>query len=670
MDAAPLTRGELLSVPRPASRSRPALRAPEREPREGTIERLYHAARGRSIGRLTRLRRAVLARFADAVDAQAGAVRTLSDEALRQAIEDVRTHVRRRGFAGESGIRATALLRELAARRLGLRPHLVQLMGAAGVLHGWVIEMEAGEGKTLTAVMPAAILAFAGLPVHVVTANDYLAVRDAEIMRPFYAALGLTVGCVGEGMPPDARRAAYAAAVTYASGKEVTFDYLRDRLAGAGNSDFRIRLDTMLGRTRSDRMAMRGLGACIVDEADSVLIDEARTPLILSEKEEGGFFTGKVLSEALDVAAGLQEGRHFVLRPRAHFVGLTDEGEAVVEAAGDAHVGAWKVPLLRNDLVHKALSAMHLFRREEHYILKDGKVAIVDDNTGRTMADRTWSEGLHQMIEVKEGLEPSAINRTLAKTSFQRFFRRYQHLSGMSGTLKEVAAELWSVYRLKVVDIPTRLPSRRQHLESRLFPQAIAKWAHVAETVETVSAEGRAVLVGVRSVEASRAASLALAARGIAHAVLHAGNHAEEAEVIAAAGQTGAVTVATGMAGRGTDIALAPEVRKAGGLHVIIAERHDSSRVDRQFAGRSARQGDPGSVEYLLSLEDRVTNIFNVRLWRIVAGRLGRADARLGLAALRLAQLRIEAAHRSARSRLARHDEEIERMLAFAGERE
>ena len=576
--------------------------------------------------------------------------------------------------------RALALVREAAHRSLGMRPYDTQLLGAGLLLRGKLAEMQTGEGKTLTAGLGAALAACAGLPVHVITVNDYLAERDAAKMAPLLRFLGASVGVVLSGMSPADRRRAYACDVTYCTGKELVFDYLKDKLACAGGPS---RLSLRLGQWLAGRPGvraggrsnggsntgtlLRGLHFAIVDEADSIFIDEARTPLILSAIAEGVSDPAPCLA-ALELAATLVAGVHFKLRAAAREVTLTPTGSAQVAAA--AHLlgldGAVRVG--REHLVSQALRALHLFQRDKHYVVKEEQVQIVDEQTGRTLPGRNWEDGLHQMVEAKEGVALSPPVRTMARITYQRFFRRYLRLAGMTGTAREVGAELWRVYGLHTVAVPTHRPLRRQVLAAHCLPDEAAKWQAVCVAAQALCSAGRPVLVGTRSVAASQAVARVLAQAGVPHQVLNALQDAAEAAVVAAAGQPGVVTVATNMAGRGTDIELGPGVAQAGGLHVILTEFHESRRVDRQLFGRAARQGDPGSAQAIVSSSDELLAHYAPR-WRHAVARLapGRLQA-LGLALLRrLVQRSAENSHARQRAAAMRSDREIETLLSFSG---
>jgi preprotein translocase subunit SecA len=599
-------------------------------------------------------------------------MRAAGDAELGALARGMRARLRRDGFAPALVGECFALVREAASRALGQRHYDVQMMGGWALLQGKLVEMETGEGKTMAATLPACTAALAGYPVHVITVNDYLAARDAEEMAPLYRFLGLGAAAVVQGMSPEARRQAYARSVTYCSNKELAFDYLRDRVALARRSSrLHLSLDKLqAGGSREDRLVLRGLYFAIVDEADSVFIDEARTPLILSastavneEREQS--------DQALELARHLATGIDFTTNLVERQVTLTAAGEARVAELAAGMDGIWKSVRTREELVSQALTALTLFRRDQHYVVADGKVQIVDESTGRIMPDRSWERGLHQLIEVKEGCDPTPRRETLARLTYQRLFRRYIRLAGMTGTAREVAREIRSVYGLDVVRIPLHRPSRRVHAAPQVLATGGEKWDKVAQAIADAAAAGRPVLVGTRSVKASEEISTVLAKRGIAHALLNAKQDQAEAEVIALAGQPGRVTVATNMAGRGTDIRLGPGVAARGGLHVILTEYHDSRRVDRQFFGRCARQGDPGSCQAIVSLEDEIFVVYTgapTRLLRRLGG--GRQSELSHRALKRIAQARAERRGGSLRVQNLELDRRLDRILAFSGKGE
>jgi preprotein translocase subunit SecA len=490
-------------------------------------------------------------------------------------------------------------------------------------------------------------------------------------MGVLYGFLGLSVGAIVQGMPKPERRQAYARSVTYCSNKELAFDYLRDRVALAHRgSRLHLALENISRvDARSDELVLRGLYYGIIDEADSVFIDEARTPLILSAST-GAAGEKEQFSLALEFGRGLEPLVDFSINLAERSISLTPAGrEALEECTADLG-GVWTSARAREELVTQALTALILYKRDQHYVVGDGKVQIVDESTGRVMPDRSWERGLHQLIEVKEDCEPTLRRETLARLTYQRLFRRYVHLSGMTGTAREVAREVRSVYDLDVVRIPLHRPSRRRYFPPIVCVTQSEKWLKVADAVARLARDGRPVLIGTRSVKASEEVSAVLTARGIEHALLNAKQDQEEANVIALAGQASRITVATNMAGRGTDIRLGQGVADCGGLHVILTEFHESQRVDRQFFGRCARQGDPGSCQAIVSLEDEIYAI-NVpkatpALRRLCEKTAGVPQALHNLLR-KVAQARAE--HRNAYVRMqnVRHDGRLDKALAFSG---
>jgi preprotein translocase subunit SecA len=606
---------------------------------------------------------------AQITDAEAHYAR-MNDQELKQAAQDLRPVLLREGFRDSHVAKVFALVREAASRTIGQRHFNVQLLAGRVLLRGRVAEMEAGEGKTLTATLAASTAALAGIPVHIVTVNDYLAARDAEAMGSVYRALGLTVGVVLQGITPEARRAAYGCDVTYCTNKELVFDYLKDRLVvGHVQSRAHVKLARLHNTQASGELLLRGLHFAIVDEADSVLIDEARTPLIIARRAND---TAEqvVYEEALMLATGLVAGRDFLLDRSVRTVRLTPHGESQVAEKAMLLGSFWQGRRRREAFVEQALTAVHLFHRDKHYLVQDAKVQIIDEYTGRIMPDRSWERGLHQMIEVKEQCSLGERQETLARISYQRFFRRYLRLAGMTGTAREVAGELWSVYGLGVVRIPTNRPLRRRGFKDRIYTTADAKWHAVVDTIARAREQGRPVLVGTRTVQASEHLSNLLADAKIPHRVLNARQDQEEAETVAKAAESGRVTVATNMAGRGTDICLAPGVAELGGLHVLATERHDAHRIDRQLFGRCGRQGDPGSYEAILSLEDELITAHVSWLWRkllLCTGQGTRLSACSGGIGFWLAQRSAQRKHASMRRAVLKMDEQIDSALAFAG---
>jgi len=532
------------------------------------------------------------------------AAKAWSDDQLREQLALVSRDLQRQGFSDPPLAQAFALIREASRRTLGMRHHDVQLLAGRTLLQGRLAEMSTGEGKTLAATLAACSAAITGAAVHVVTVNDYLAERDAEHNRALFDFLGLDVGVVLQDQAVDERRVAYACAITYVSNKELTFDYLKDCIAMGEASRIQQGLQTLAGVRGREAPILRGLHIAIIDEADSVLIDEASTPLIISETLPDDL-DPEIYSQAIALAQQLMADEDYRLGTHRD-IWLTPKGRQRVKAETSSFTGLWRSVLWREEFVQKALSAIHCFQRDQHYILADNKVQIVDESTGRVMPDRTWERGLHQMIECKEGGEITGQRRTLAQITYQRFFGRYLLLCGMTGTAEEVAPEVKRSYDLSVTRIATHKRSRRERLPDRICQGSEQRWAEVARRAVEVALQGRAVLVGTRSVEASERLSSALTLGGVEHSVLNARQDEGEAQAVAQAGHAGRITVATNMAGRGTDIKLQPDVEQAGGLHVILTEFHESARVDRQLFGRCARQGDPGSTEAIVSIDDEL----------------------------------------------------------------
>lgn len=649
---------------------------PERpdNPPDGWLDEFGERYLGK-ISRHARARRALKTDLVAQVRAYEPDLVALDLLALRTAALDIGKALRRDGFRIDLVARAFAIISAVSERVLGKRHFDVQLQGGWIMLQGMIAEMETGEGKTLTATLPTCTAALAGIPVHVITVNDYLVTRDAELTRPIYEALGLTLGIVTEQQTPPERQAAYACNITYGSNKIIVFDYLRDRVTLASqNSSLRLRLEKLGGATsRTSRLLMRGLTFAIVDEADSVLIDEARTPLIISAPVEKGD-QERIAQQGLHLARQLVESVDFTVHFSDRKIALTESGRLRVAHLSEGLGGIWTGLMRREEMATQALSALHLFFLDDHYLVRDGKIEIIDENTGRTMTDRSWEKGLHQLVEAKEGCEVTAPKEPLSRISYQRFFRRYLLLSGMTGTASEVAAELGDVYGLPIVKVPTNRPSKRVIFPERVFATEAEKWETVIRRVKEVHQLGQPLLLGTRSVAASEHASQLLTQAGLDHRVINAKQDQEEADVVAGAGQRGRITIATNMAGRGTDIQLAADVPEIGGLHVILSERYDSKRIDRQLAGRCARQGDPGYVELLLSLEDSLMSVVSPRLRRLLkylmaglGSKLGQKSAAIGI---RLTQIFVEKFHSRSRKALLKSDHQMGKNLAFSGKNE
>ena len=501
---------------------------------------------------------------------------------------------------------AFALVREGAKRVLGLFPYKVQIMGGITLHDGNIAEMRTGEGKTLTATMPVYLNALSGDGVHVVTVNEYLASRDAREMGELYNFLGLTVGLNLTGMSSEEKRAAYAADITYSTNSELGFDYLRDNMV-----------------VYKSQMVQRPLNYAVVDETDSILIDEARTPLIISGQAE----KSTVLYQRADMfVKGLKEEEDYTIDLTSKTISLTDEGINKAEQT-------FRLPNLydvdNSALVHhidQALRANYIMLRDIDYVVDEGKVKIVDGFTGRIMEGRRYSDGLHQAIEAKEGVEVENESKTMATITYQNYFRMYRKLSGMTGTAKTEEEEFREIYNMNVIAIPTNRPVQRIDGHDLIYPSLRSKFRAVVQDIKQRHEAGQPILVGTVAVETSELLSNLLRAEGIPHEVLNAKNHFKEAELIMSSRQRGAVTIATNMAGRGTDIKLGKGVKELGGLCVIGTERHESRRIDNQLRGRSGRQGDPGATQFYLSLEDDLMKRFGGEKMQAIWERLNLTD--------------------------------------------
>jgi len=581
-----------------------------------------------------------------------------SDDELLRSARRLRVAAGAWRLADEMLVEGFALVRE-ASRRVHRQSHYgVQLHAGVVLADGGLAEMQTGEGKTLTALLPAFLYALEGAGCHVVTANDYLARRDADFAAAVFQRLGLRVGCIAAALPYERRGAEYAADVTYGAAREFGFDFLRDRLQRDA-----LGADAVLQQ--------RALHYALVDEADSVLIDDARTPLLIAvnssqHSQEVDFYRwcdGAVQS--------LDSDRDLALDAPRRSIRLTDAGCRRIIALG--RLPAWTAasPDRVFHQVEQSLTAHLLLRRDRDYIVADDGVGIVDPSTGRVAAGRKWRDGLQQAVEVKERLDPSASTAIAAKVAVQTYFRGYRRLSGMTGTARSCAAELRAVYRLPVTTVPTRLPCRRAVLRPRIFTTRAAKLAAVADEVRRRLDCGQSVLAGTPSVEASEHLSAALAAAGVAHEVLNCLRHEQEAKIIARAGRRGQATIATNMAGRGTDIGVCPEVLAAGGLHVIATEMHASARIDRQLAGRTARQGEPGSFQLMLSLDDDLFSQFpSARFSRAKRRAQQSPQSELGRAWIkwfRRAQRRCERLHHRDRRELVRLERARQKSLRDLG---
>ena len=531
-----------------------------------------------------------LEKTADKIIALASQMEALSDDELTAKTAEFKERYQKGATLDDLLVEAFAVVREAAKRVLGLYPYKVQLMGGITLHKGNISEMKTGEGKTLTATMPVYLNAISGEGVHVVTVNEYLASRDAVEMGELYRFLGLTVGLNVAGKSSEEKREAYNCDITYSTNNELGFDYLRDNMVVYRN-----------------QMVQRPLNFAVVDEVDSILIDEARTPLIISGQAEK---STALYNRADFFVKGLKEDEDYTIDLTSKSIALTDEGIEKAEKTFHAN-NLYDVTNTR--LVHhldQALRANYIMIHDVDYVVNEGKVQIVDQFTGRIMEGRRYSDGLHQAIEAKENVEIQNESRTMATITFQNYFRMYKKLSGMTGTAKTEEEEFREIYNMEVVAIPTNKPIIRIDNADLLYPSLKSKFNAVTADIKQRYEKGQPILVGTVAIETSELLSSLLTKEGIPHQVLNAKNHFREAEIVMNAGQRGAVTIATNMAGRGTDIKLGPGVKEAGGLAVIGTERHESRRIDNQLRGRSGRQGDPGETQFYLSLEDDLMRRF------------------------------------------------------------
>ena len=550
-----------------------------------------------------------------------------------------------------------ALVRETARRRLGERHFDVQLIGGIVLHQGKITEMKTGEGKTLCATLPVVLNALSGKGVHVVTVNDYLAGRDAEWMAAIYRFLGLSVGTIVHGLSDEQRKEAYGSDITYGTNNEFGFDYLRDNM-----------------KFYMDQLVQRELNYAIVDEVDSILIDEARTPLIISGQAEESTSQYGIINS---IIPKLKKDAHFTLDEKVKSVVLTDEGVARCEKI--LGLGNLYDPKNINFQHHilQALKAQKLFSRDVDYIVKDGQVAIVDEFTGRLMPGRRFSDGLHQALEAKEGVKVEAENQTLASITFQNYFRMYNKLAGMTGTADTEAVEFKQIYDLDVAVIPTHMEMIRKDFPDSIFKNQEAKFRAIANAIKELHQKGQPVLVGTISIDKSELISRMLTKMRVPHEVLNAKHHEKEAEIVAEAGGRGRVTIATNMAGRGTDIVLGEGVKELGGLHVLGTERHESRRIDNQLRGRSGRQGDEGSSRFYLAMDDDLMRLFGSDRLTGIMERLGMdedapIENKMVSKAIENAQGRVEAHNFDIRKQLLDFDDTMnqQREVIYSQRRE
>lgn len=645
---------------------------PERQEKAAeTLEKIWHWIKG-SAGRIFDTGESDFKTVISMVSHHGIEMGSASIQSLQAERAEISRDLRKKGLTFASCTRSFALVREMAHRTLTLKPYGTQILAAWTMLHGRLAEMETGEGKTLAASLAAATAAFAGIPVHIITVNDYLVERDAEFLRPLYESLGLTVAFVTQDMTLDARKKAYNCDIVYCSNKQISFDYLRDRLQ-MGNTRSRLRMDLeplYAENSHQKNFLLRGLCFAIIDEADSILIDEARTPLILTQQiDNTAEFT--IYAQAMELAREMEINQHFVLDPTRRTALLTRSGQNFLSIRYPKGKGIWQSSRMREELVLKALYATHMLVIDKDYLVQDDKVMIIDANTGRTMPDRSWERGLHQMVELKERCPLTPVNEQLGRITYQRFFRRYLRLGGMTGTAKEVRSELWSVYRLGVQRIPLNCPSQRRKLATRVFKDMEDKWDAIVKRTKDCQDQGRPVLIGTSSVAESELLSRVLTRQNIFHQVLNARQNEAEARIVAMAGRHARVTVSTNMAGRGTDIPLGDGIAPRGGLHIISTCRNESGRIDRQLYGRCARQGDPGTFETFLCLEDSLIienhSPYFIRFFKTMPWANSGLFQPFLRCCFKRAQRRTEQKHYQSRKALLEHDRQTGQLLAFSG---
>ncbi len=616
-----------------------------------------------------------LAKQAREISAERESLSELSDYHLNEHLADL--GALRRGKPGDwrvSLVPGLAALAVAAERELGLKAYEVQLMAASALVQGYFTEVDTGEGKTLAIGLAAAFQAWSGLPCHVITANDYLAGRDAKNLRSFYQRVGLTVAAVLGDDADDQRRIAYQCGITYTTGKEAAADYLRDQLRTTGVELRPARLlAVMAGQSGGTGPVQRGLHATLIDEADHALIDEAVTPLIISRTLDAGEME-RVATAAWKLVSAFEPDTHYRLNRARRSAELLPPGkEQALQQLDLPQVGLWANRRRRLELARQAVEAREFFLRDEQYVVDDGKVVIVDPATGRPMAMRTWQQGLHQIIEAKEGLTVTGATETLARISFQTYFRKYTALAGASGTLREAASELWHTYHAPFVTIPRNLACQRHYAGTRFCATAGQQQAALLHEIKTRHARGQPLLIGARTVDASEQVATLLRGKRFpgCDQVLNAVRHREEALLVSRAGQRGGITIATSMAGRGTDIKLEHGVDLLGGLHVVATEANESARVDRQLFGRAARQGDPGSVISIYCANDAVLKRFIPRAvldaWTrsLHCHSLGNLPQWLGRGLLRWSQFRAQALAARSRRGVMLSEADIQRSLGF-----
>jgi len=566
-------------------------------------------------------------------------------------------------------IEALSILARLAAVHLGQRASFPQLVSALTMTEGYLIQLAPGEGKTLAVAMAAVLLGWSAKPLHIVTANDYLAARDAELMRPLYQACGLSVTAITSETPPHELTDCYRQSVVYATAKQFLADFLRDDLRLDGARDpLRRRLWHMQNPQTNNQPVMRGLHAVIIDEADGILIDEATTPLIIASAEEDKADMLGAIRLARNLVDELKLTQDYTLYTKGGgAVHLTESGKRKIDRLSEAFNSYWRVPTRREEIFTLAIMARDVFQLDRHFIIQDGAVVIVDEGTGRSMPGRSWSHGIHQSIEARVGVELTPLTKISARMTFQEFFRHYHRLSGASGTLHGLDWELWKTFGLLILRVPPRTPSQLKLLPKQCFVTRQDKLAKFILRIETLHLRGMPVLVGTRRILDSEEIAALLRQRGYACTVLNAKEHAYEAQVVAGAGEYGCITVATNMAGRGTDIKISPDVEAIGGLHVLMFEAHESPRIDWQLFGRAGRQGARGSAQPFVSLEEELITKYTPAWVKPLTSLIPDPQTRLKIGILQwLSQSYAGAIARKQRSHLAFVQKQLREQLGFS----
>lgn len=604
---------------------------------------------------------------ANLIDAMTPEIRNHSEAALDEAVADIREIFIRNRQDPETVRRALALIREVARRQTGEEPFKVQLQGALAMYHGRIVEMVTGEGKTLTGSIAAPLIAWRRRHLHVFTVNDYLAGRDAASRESIYRRCKLTVGAITHELEPRDRQDVYARSIVYGTPKQITADWLRDQLKlGRIKTAWAARQFLAATGSAGGAPMIPGLCAAMIDEADAVLIDEGVVPLIIARARREDDMAS-AYHQAARIAELLDEGPDYSVDHVRRKVDLKRRGvHRCAEQFKHVPEPIFRATRRAEEMVRNAIIARHCYIKGHQYEIVDGRIVIVDEYTGRFLADRSWEHGLHQSVEAKEDLDITADRETLARMSFQRFFRTYPFMCGMTGTATDATREIEHIYGRPVTVLPTNRPLIRISRSMRVFRSADRKWTAVVDSIMAIHALGRPILVGTRSIEASEFLSAKLEARGLEHLVLNANFDTEEAELIANAGHAGSIVVATNMAGRGTDIKLDSAARQADGLHVLLTETHSAKRIDRQFIGRSGRQGDPGSSQIFVSLDDELICHHAPRLAEFFRVRARGEELRsswLVRGLFRLAQKRAEARARRSRSAVLRQDDWIDKNL-------